>query len=152
MPAKMNLFNTQQHALTQSSIFPTLCPTAPFNFLHPIPSHLSGATSLSAKGTLTRPPLLSPLSRHCCCEDEMSVLLKVPLKHNSDLWCLIVSFQSYERGRERVLSQWGHFGAVAHYRQGAGWGQLQKNRHRAQWHCACLPLSRHNTHTQLSTF
>lgn len=44
-------------------------------------------------------PTLSSLSRHCCCEDEMSVLLKVPLKHNSDLWCLIVSFQSYARAR-----------------------------------------------------
>lgn len=68
------------------------------------------------------PPLLSPLSRHCCCEDEMSVLLKVPLKHNSDLWCLIVSFQSCERGRECILTQRGHFGAVTHYRQGGGAG------------------------------
>lgn len=85
---------------THPSIFPALCSTAQFNFLYPIPSHLSGATSLSAEGTLTQPPPSSSLSRHCCCEDEMSVLLKVPLKHNSDLWCLIVSFQSCERGRE----------------------------------------------------
>lgn len=30
-------------------------------------------------------PFLS-ISRHCCCEDEMSVLLKVQLKHN---WALL---------------------------------------------------------------
>ena len=48
-------------------------------------------------------PPSSSLSRHCCCEDEMSVLLKVPLKHNSDLWCLIVSFQSCERRWEHIL-------------------------------------------------
>lgn len=58
------------------------------------------------------PPPSPSLSRHCCCEDEMSVLLKVPLKHNSDLWCLIVSFQSYERGWEHILIAWGHFRAV----------------------------------------
>lgn len=42
------------------------------------------------------------LSRHCCCEDEMSVLLKVPLKHNSDLWCLVVSFSV----------MWGSYGVL----------------------------------------
>lgn len=58
------------------------------------------------------PPPPSPsLSRHCCCEDEMSVLLKVPLKHNSDLWCLIVSFQSYERSWEHILIVRGYFSA-----------------------------------------
>ena len=30
------------------------------------------------------PSPASSLSRHCCCEDEMSVLLKVRLKHISD--------------------------------------------------------------------
>ena len=34
------------------------------------------------------PSPASSLSRHCCCEDEMSVLLKVPLKHISEPWCL----------------------------------------------------------------
>lgn len=87
--------------------------TAQFNFLHPIPSHLSGATSLSAEGTLTLPPPpSSSLSRHCCCEDEMSVLLKVPLRHNSELWCLTVLFQSQERGWERVFMAWSYFRAV----------------------------------------
>ncbi len=46
------------HTHTHPSIFPTLCLTAQFNFLYPIPSHLSGATSLSAEGTLTQPPLV----------------------------------------------------------------------------------------------
>lgn len=150
----MNLFNTQRHTLTQSSIFPTLCPTEPLNFLHPIPSYLSGATSLSAKGTLTQPPLLSSLSRHCCCEDEMSVLLKVPLKHNSDLWCLIVSFQSYEQGREHILTHWGHFKAVTDY-----WGGGHNFRRTDTVHddtvmllkSACPPLGWRDTHTQSTT-
>lgn len=54
-------------------------------------------------------PPPSSLSRHCCCEDEMSVLLKVPLKHNSDLWCLIVSFQSHEQRWEHILLARGYF-------------------------------------------
>lgn len=53
-----------------------------------------------------------PVSRHCCCEDEMSVLLKVPLKHNSDLWCLIVSLQSYERRWEHIFIARGYFRAA----------------------------------------
>lgn len=57
-------------------------------------------------------PPSSSLSRHCCCEDEMSVLLKVPLKHNSDLWCLIVSFQSYERRWEHIFIARGYFRAA----------------------------------------
>lgn len=101
-----------QYTHTFLFIFPALCSTAQFNFLYPIPSHLSGATSLSAEGTLAQPSPPSPsLSRHCCCEDEMSVLLKVPLKHNSDLWCLIVSFQSCERRWEHILIARGYFRA-----------------------------------------
>lgn len=142
MPAKMNLFNTQWRALTRSSIFPMPCPTEPLNFLHPIPFYLSGATSLSAKGTLTQPPLLSSMSRHCCCEDEMSVLLKVPLKHNSDLWCLIVSFQSYEWGREKLLTHSGHFKAVTDY-----WGGGHNVRRTATPWCSWKVLVHHYADT-----
>lgn len=53
---------------------------------HQFPLTYQEQTSLSAEGTPStslphtpRHPL--SLSRHCCCEDEMSVLLKVPLKH-----------------------------------------------------------------------
>lgn len=42
-------------------------------------------------------PFLS-ISRHCCCEDEMSVLLKVQLKHNwTLLWRNVFSQQFWQQ-------------------------------------------------------
>ena len=109
MPAKMNQFNMH----TRSPPCSPRCAhsTVQFSTSNSL-TLIRSNQPISGGNPHPAPPPPSPLSRPCCCEDEMSVLLKVPLRHNSDLWCLTVLFQSQERGRERIFMAWNYFRAV----------------------------------------
>lgn len=72
--------------LSTCLVFPTLCPIALPGLLFNNSHTEQEQPACQQREPWPEFPFLS-MVRHCCCEDKMSVLLKVRLKHNSDTCC-----------------------------------------------------------------